>query len=136
MSQQTRSIFSGTDVSASGPFFYNSAKETGIDDGWIGAKANHTVVQIGCATAVNTLTYRIENTLTYRIEGRSANGDRSASIAIGTISGTPSIDKYVEISPKFSEIRVGVTSASTVGSPITGTTKHKFYCSAILTETT
>jgi len=128
MSQQTRSIFSGTNVSASGPFFYNSAKETGIDDGWIGAKANHTVVQIGCATAVNTLTYRIE--------GRSANGDRSASISIGTISGTPSIDKYVEISPKFSEIRVGVTSASTVGSPITGTTKHKFYCSAILTETT
>jgi hypothetical protein len=125
MSKSTRSIFSGVNVSASSPFFYNSSKETDIDAGWISAKANDIVIQVGCATAVNTLTYRIE--------GRAANADRAASIHSDTISGTSSIDKYVTITPKFAEIRVGVKSASTVAT--LAATKHKFYCSAVLTET-
>ena len=128
MSQSIRTLFSGTTVVASGPFFYNSAKETAITAGWFSGKYDNVVIQIGCATVVNPLTYRVE--------GRAANGDRAASLAIGTITGTSTIDKYINITPKFAEIRVGVTSASTVGSPAVALISHKFHCAALLRETT
>ena len=130
MSQIRRNFFSGTNIIASGPFHYtDTAASTAITDGWIPAKSNSVVVQIGCAS--------VGNALKYRIEGRYANSDRAASIHVNTITGTPSLDRFVTVTENVAEIRVGVTAASTIAaSPIKRTITHKFYCNMILTENT
>jgi len=101
VAQSSRTLFDGTNIVSSANYCYNASKSTAATSGWFRAKADHAVVQIGCATL--TATY-----VRYRIEGKINGFDRIASVAVGEIGQAENTDRIVTLSEKYSQIRLGI----------------------------
>ncbi len=101
VAQTSRTLFNGTNIVSSAGFCYNASRSTAATSGWFRSKADHILVQIGCATLTAT-------SVTYRVEGKIDGIDRIASVAVGAIAQADNIDKIVAISEKYSYVRLGI----------------------------
>jgi hypothetical protein len=114
LSQSIRTVFNGTDVTATTNYTY------GV--GWVRSKADKVAVHMSCATLnASSLSYRIEGKFT------NSNYDRVASLAVGSLTSAQDIDKIIAISNYVDERRVGVKANNSA-------TPNNFYSSVVLTE--
>ena len=119
-----RAIFSGYNIATTG-YIYDTNESNDIETGWITARSDEIVVQMGCATLT-------ERTVGFRVEGRLANGGRIASLYNTTIAVAGPVDKIVRIPEKVNEIRVGAKLSTRESSPLAS--PHNIYCGIGFTD--
>ena len=122
LSQATRTILNGEDLTASTNYSYTSSGDTGADAGWYDAKYNEIVVQIGVATLNAT-------SFDYRIEGRANANARALELYSTSINAITNIDTSIKVTEKVNQMRVGHKVS-------TNATPNNIYSRLILTEVT
>lgn len=120
LSQSSRTFFSGDSIATTG-YIYNSSGGNAATTGWVRCKSDHVVVQVGIPDLNAT-------TLTYRIEGKISDIDRIASVYVEAVTASTDIDKLINISEKFKDIRVGAKVDGVVATP------NNFYAYVCNTE--
>jgi len=105
-----RKILTKQNVSST-TYIYTSNASSGANDGWQDAKYDGVVAQIGVATLTATA-------CTYRIEGRNGTINRPGSILVGKVTTADAIDNTFLITEPYNELRIGVKTSLTAGSPL------------------
>lgn len=120
--QPGRTIFTGENIATTGISYagVNASnvmgkgnEVTAATTGWITAKYDHAVVQIGVATKLISAA-----NIVFRIEGKFPGLNRPASILATLFSGTETLDRAINIVGKMTELRVGVRSTSVAASDV------------------
>ena len=109
-SQSGKVLFDSYNVTAT-DYVYNASGESDSEAGAVSARGDMCLVQIGLS-ALNA------SSLTYRIEGRNLTVNRWCNIYSENLSAVLSIDKIINVTENFPEIRVGV-KLGTVATPNT-----------------
>jgi hypothetical protein len=110
-----RVFFSGGNVTATTNYIYTPGGGTTATAGWLSCTVDSVAVQVSVATLNRT------GSIFYRIEGKFPTFSRAASLHTEAVNTVHAIDKIISITPKVSQIRIGVkgtvTPASLTGSP-------------------
>ena len=123
ISQANRVIYNGYQTVSTSGCVYNSAGESGAEDGWINSQYDDVYLQV----AIGTLT---SSKLLYQVEGRFDGLNRPVKLYNASVTAATD-DALVTISEKVKEIRVGV-KVDAVASPLIA--DNKFYCGVVLSE--
>ncbi len=121
--QSGRMFFNGYNVVATSNYVYNSSGGTNATAGLFPAKADEVLVQYAVATLTAT-------SLSFRIEGKFDKMDRWAEVYSKTQTSVTTVDQLVQVSERFSNIRVGAKINNDDGSNAT----NVFYAGLCLTE--
>ena len=119
LGQSGRFFFQEFDVTATN-YIYNEALGTSTDSGALSARADHCLVQIG-------LDDLSASSVSYRIEGRNLSVNRWCDVYSQTLTAPLSVDKIINITEAFHDIRVAVKTSGEA-------TPNKFTAAILLTE--
>lgn len=122
-----RSVYSGANIATTGITYANNPAANGAiantqaaagnsaTAGWITAKYDNTVVQIGVATKTRS------GNIIFRIEGKFPAMNRPASVLATLVSAAETRDRLINIVGKMDQYRIGIRAsimpASITGSP-------------------
>ena len=122
IAQTGQRFFAGTSISSK-TYVYSATAVGGSSEGWKPSKADNVVVQL-CVATLNA------TSMTIRVEGKEEHKvNRAASIYCTQITTAQTVDQVVNITGKYSHLRVGAHISPNEATP------NNFYAGIILTET-
>jgi len=95
-----RKFYNGVAITATTTYAYNASSATTATAGIRQSRADVVNLQFCVATLTATNLY-------IRVEGRTAGIDRWASVYVEDITAVNTLDKVIEISERFTELRMG-----------------------------